>query len=128
MAFNEGTDKDIKLAFQGNNSKNPDVIEFAGDYGLTSMKLINHDGKGIDIKYLVQEINIYESIYHNSVTGTVVITDAIDLIGNLPIQGTERLEFKLKTPGSDYGPEDIIDCSSETGHPVNIFKLSHKQH
>ena len=127
MAFNKGTDKDAKLAFQGKNIKNPDVIEYAGDYGLSSMKLINHDGKSIDMKYLVAEINVYESIYENSVTGTVVITDAVDLIGNLPIQGTERLEFKLKTPGSDYGPEDIIDCSSETGHPVNIFKLSHKQ-
>jgi len=126
MAFNKGTDKDAKLAFQGNNPKNPDVIEFAGDYGLTSMKLINHDGKAIDIKYLVQEINIYESIYNNSVTGTVVITDAVDLIGNLPIQGTERLEFKLKTPGTTES-EHIIDCSSESGHPVNIFKLTHKQ-
>jgi len=126
MAFNKGTDKDAKLAFQGKNIKNPDVIEYAGDYGLTSMKLINHDGNSIDIKYLVQEINIYESIYHNSVTGTVVITDAIDLIGNLPIQGTERLEFKLRTPGTSE-PEHIIDCTSETGHPVNIFKVSHKQ-
>ena len=113
-------------SYVGHQPKNPDVIEFAGDYGLASMLLINHDGDAIDIKYLVQEINIYESIYNNSVTGTVVITDAVDLIGNLPIQGTERLEFKLRTPGTSE-PEHIIDCTSETGHPVNIFKLSHKQ-
>jgi len=113
-------------SYVGHQPKNPDVIEYAGDYGLTSMTLINHDGDAIDIKYLVQEINIYESIYNNSITGTVVITDAIDLIGNLPIQGTERLEFKLRTPGTSE-PEHIIDCTSETGHPVNIFKVSHKQ-
>jgi len=113
-------------SYVGHQPKNPDVIEFAGDYGLASMLLINHDGDAIDIKYLVQEINIYESIYNNSITGTVVITDAIDLIGNLPIQGTERLEFKLRTPGTNE-PEHIIDCSSETGNPVNIFKLTHRQ-
>jgi len=113
-------------SYVGHQPKNADVIEYAGDYGLTSMKLINHDGKAIDMKYLVQEINIYESIYNNSITGTVVVTDAIDLIGNLPIQGTERLEFKLKTPGTNES-EHIIDCSSESGHPVNIFKLTHRQ-
>ena len=126
MAFNKDIDKDTKLAYQGPKDKHPDVVEYAGDYGLREMVLINHDGDAIDIKYLAQEINIYESIYNNSITGTVVITDAIDLMGNLPIQGTERLAFKLKTPGTNE-PEHIIDCTSETGHPVNIFKITHKQ-
>ena len=108
------------------STKHPDVIEFAGDYSLRDMLLINHEGEAIDIKYLVQEINVYESIYNNSITGTVVITDATNLINNLPIQGTERLAFKLKTPGTDK-QHHIIDCSEETGFPVNIFKLTHRQ-
>jgi len=110
----------------GHKGKHPDVIDFAGDYTLRDMLLINHEGEAIDIKYLVQEINIYESIYNNSITGTVVITDATNLINNLPIQGTERLAFKLKTPGTQE-QRHIIDCSEETGYPVNIFKLSHRQ-
>ena len=80
--------------------KHPDTMDFAGDYNLSEIALINHQGEAIDIKLLVQELNIYESIYNNAVTGTVVITDAVNLINNLPIQGTERLAFKLKTPGT----------------------------
>jgi|TARA_B110000285_G_scaffold208183_1_gene248178 hypothetical protein len=126
VAFNRGTDKDTKLAFQGNNPKHPDVIDFAGDFVLKDIVLINHEGDAIDIKFLVQEINVYESIYNNSITGTVVVTDATNLINNLPIQGTERLSFKLKTPGTDK-QKHTIDCSQETGHPVHIFKLTHRQ-
>ena len=126
MAFNQGTDKDTTLAFQGNPIRHPDTMDFAGDYSLTEIALINHQGEAIDIKLLVQELNIYESIYNNAVTGTVVITDAVNLINNLPIQGTERLAFKLKTPGTQES-EDLIDCTEETGHPMHIFKLTHRQ-
>jgi hypothetical protein len=126
VAFNQGTDKDTTLAFQGNPIRHPDTMDFAGDYSLTEIALINHQGEAIDIKLLVQELNIYESIYNNAVTGTVVITDAVNLINNLPIQGTERLAFKLKTPGTQES-EDLIDCTEETGHPMHIFKLTHRQ-
>jgi len=106
--------------------KHPDTMDFAGDYNLSEIALINHQGEAIDIKLLVQEFNIYESIYHNAVTGTVVITDAINLINNLPIQGTERLAFKLKTPGTQFS-RHILDCTEETGHPMHIFRLTHRQ-
>ena len=106
--------------------KNPDVMDFAGDYSLSEIALINHQGEAIDIKLLVQELNIYESIYNNAVTGTVVITDAVNLINNLPIQGTERLAFKLKTPGT-HDSRHLLDCTEETGHPMHIFKLTHRQ-
>ena len=45
-------------------------------------------------------MNIYESIYKTSITGSLVITDSNNLIAKLPIQGTERLSFKLSTPGA----------------------------
>ena len=108
------------------NARHPDVVDFAGDFNLTSIHLHNHKGESIDIKRLVQEFNIYESIYTHTVTGTAVITDAIDLIGNGPIQGTERLSFKLSTPGV-HDSDSIIDCTEETGHPMHIYKLTSRQ-
>ncbi len=81
----------------------------------------------IDIKHLLQEFNIYESIYTHAITGTAVITDAIDLIGMGPIQGTERISFKLATPGEYADSETIIDCSEDTGHPMHIYKLRSRQ-
>ena len=42
--------------------RHPNVVEFAGNYNLKSIYLYNHKGERIDIKLLVQEFNIYESI------------------------------------------------------------------
>jgi hypothetical protein len=113
--------------------KHPDTIQFAGDYNLSSIVLHNHANegieqkhKGVDIKALVQEFNIYESIYNNALTGSVVIVDATNLINKLPIQGTERLSFKLSTPGA-HKAAHIVDCSEESGHPMHIYKLSNKK-
>ena len=84
-----------------------DTVQFAGDYRLDGIILHNHqnegidvEDRGIDIQKLVVEMNIFESIYKNSITGSLVIADSINLIAKLPIQGTERLSFKLSTPGS----------------------------
>ena len=81
--------------------KIPNNIEFAGDYDLKNIFLHNHFGEVIDIKNLVQELNIYESIYKNALTGSIVIIDAQNLIAKLEIQGLERISFKLSTPGAN---------------------------
>ena len=111
----------------------PDSVKFAGDYNLDGIVLYNHENEGIessdegiDIQDLVVEFNIYESIYKNSITGTIVIADSINLIGKLPIQGTERLAFRISTPGStDSGHS--IDCSIRTGNPMHVYKLTDKK-
>ena len=70
-----------------------DDIQFAGDYRLDGIILHNHqnegidvDDKGIDIQKLVVEMNLYEGINKHSMSGSLVIADSINLIGNLPIQ------------------------------------------
>jgi len=110
-----------------------DDIKFAGDYNLPSIHIHSHSNTGftneedgVNIQSLVAEMNIFEGINKNSVTGTLVILDSINLIGKLPIQGTERLSFKLSTPGAhEFG--HIIDCSEETGHPMHVYKLTDKK-
>ena len=100
--------------------------EYAGDYVDTQGIILMGTGgldkvDNKDISSMVIELNIYESIYNQALTGTVVITDAIDLISTLPLTGNERLAFKFHTPRGQ------IDASSETGHPFHIFKLTDKQ-
>ena len=97
-------------------------VDHAGDFNLPSIKLHNHENKTAEIRALIQEFNIYESIYKGAITGSIIISDALNMISKLPIQGTERLTFKLNTPGMP-----AIDCSDETGHPMHIYKLTDKQ-
>ena len=116
-------------------SKSPDTIDFAGDYNLSGIILQNHHGSGgnfegaeggVNIQSLVQELNIYEGINQAAVYGTMVVVDSVNLIANLPIQGTERLFFKLSTPGTSK-LEHIIDASEETGHPFYVYKVSNRK-
>ena len=113
--------------------KDPDNIQFAGDFNLAAVVIQNHKGEGVlpesggeNILPQMLELNIYESINKKAITGSIVIVDATNLIANLPIQGTERLMFKLSTPGTSKA-EHIIDASEETGHPFYVYKISNKQ-
>ena len=116
-------------------SQHPDQIDFAGDYNLKGIILQNHAGTGgnfpdaeggVNIQSLVQELNIYEGIEQSAVYGTLIVLDSTNLIGNLPIQGTERLMFRLSTPGTSK-IEHIIDASEESGHPFYVYKVSNKR-
>ena len=107
-----------------NSSEKP---EFAGDYVLERVVLINHVGFKVDIKNIMIELNIYESIYKNAVTGSIVIADEGNQIARMSIQGLERIAFHLKTPGVSYGKKDVVDASEETGSPFHIYKISDRK-
>ena len=97
-------------------------IEFAGDFKLDKIVIHNHEDRlAVDIKRLVVEFNIYESMFVNALTGTLVISDSTNLISKLPIQGTEKLTFKLSTPGSR-----TIDCT-DPGDAMHVYAVSDKQ-
>ena len=131
MAFNKGTDKDATLAYQGPPSNQ---LEFTGDYHLPYVHLISHKGEGIspdthgeNITPMVIEFNIYESIFNSSVTGSIVIADTQNLIAKLPIQGTERLSFKLTTKLDNDTPDTVIDCTESNGTAMHIYAVTDKQ-
>jgi hypothetical protein len=108
-------------------STHPDSPQHAGDYVLDSINLIGNNGDVIDIKGVYAELNIHESIYNNSITGSIVITDSLNIISRLPLQGTERIAFKLLTPGAGGSTEATVDASIKTGTPFHIYKLSDRE-
>ena len=103
-----------------------DSVEFAGDYKLDHVFLHDHMGDITDIKKVMIELNIYESIYSNALTGSIVIADAQNLISKLEINGTERISFKLSTPGA-IDTRSIVDASVETGHPFHVYKITDRK-
>ena len=96
-------------------------IEFAGDFNLKN--IVIHNGEqtlSVDIKALVVEFNIYESMFANALTGSLVISDSTNLVGSLPILGSELLTFKLNTPGTPG-----IDCT-DPGKAMHVYAVSDK--
>jgi len=64
----------------------------------------------------LQEINLYEDLFSNNLTGNIILLDALNLIKYLPIVGQEKLLLQYKTPG--LNPIELI---------FDIFKITDRQ-
>ena len=78
----------------------PDEMNFAGDYRLKDVVLHTINGEKIDIKNLLIELNVYESINKNSIYGNIIIRDSSNLIYYKSLCGQEKISFLLYTPGA----------------------------
>ena len=111
----------------------------AGDYVLSERFVLTSYRKhpdtsepvSINVRQLVSEIQIYESINDSVLTGRLTLTDGASVLDDLPLTGHELLEFSLYTPG--MSPSDLdtpvgYDFTSESGHPMFIYNITNIQH
>ncbi len=92
-------------------------LQFAGDYELDGIFVHAASTQGsLDIKPLLLELNIYESIFSPTMTGSLTIADTTNHLQNVPFKGQEELEFKFGIPDNEQ-----IDF---TRHRVRVTKVS----
>jgi len=82
--------------------------QFAGEFNLEKCELISSAGISADISGIIVEINIFESIFSNALTGSIILTDTNNLTDNMPIIGQEYISMKISTPGLE-GQENKYD-------------------
>lgn len=84
---------------------------FSGDFSLKSVKLYpivsndltTADSNVLELRQLVKEISIYESIIATSLYCQLVISDiGENLIGSLPLMGQERIRINIGTSSNNY--------------------------
>lgn len=73
-------------------------IENAGDIDITDITLICSNGKQIDLKPFMAEINITEDLFSTSLYGNITIADSLGIIENGPIVGEEYIRIDVGTP------------------------------
>lgn len=74
------------------------MAENARQFTVDSILLTTVSDKTYDITQLVLEFSIYESINNPYILGEIIVEDTtVNLLANIPIQGRELLQFKLKT-------------------------------
>lgn len=84
-----------------------EILNHAGEYNIESLYL--HTSAGlIDLKEFFTELHIFEDIYSASLTGNLILADAINLISTIPMRGDEALTIKLRTPTLPDSPNNII--------------------
>ena len=99
-------------------------ISYAGEYDLREMKILTSAGNVIDVKNIVQVIEIFEDINSPSLSGNITILDIDNIMENAPMIGLEYLSLKISTPSLE---EEMIDFGEISIRflPVrlNSFKL-----
>lgn len=102
-------------------------LDFPGDYNLNKIDIITATGEVLPLRMgIIMELNVYEDIEKNALTGSMAILDSANIITNTPLQGNERLRFKLSTPGTGDA-ETIVDASEETGYPFYIYAITDRK-
>ena len=95
------------------------TLQFAGEFSLDQCELISSAGVSADISKIIVEINIFENLFSNALTGSIIITDTNNLVDNMPIIGQEYISLKITTPGleNDGGLDftENVFCVYEMG-------------
>lgn len=77
--------------------------EFPGDFSLLEVNLYPLNGPKIDIKPLVLEIVLYETVFASALQAEVSLQDiGQNLVSNLPLVGQERIQIIISSEGLYY--------------------------
>jgi len=76
----------------------------------------------LDLKPYMMEFHLYEDIFSPTLHGSVIIRDAVNLIGKLPIIGDEVLTVDIQTPWGDVGGYNKSNLGSYD--PLNKIQKS----
>lgn len=98
-----------------------DGLQYAAQFELKSLVLIGASGQQIDVREIMYELNIFEDVFTNTMTGNLYLNDTQNIINLLPIVGVEHLVVTLHKPSTTWQFEKVFrvykisDRSKNTG-------------
>ena len=87
-----------------------ETISEAGDFKVDAVSITTSTGLVVDLLGSVMHITFFESLENAAITGSILITDHVNLVATGPIIGQEFIKMKLRTPGMS-GENGVIDFS-----------------
>ena len=105
--------------------------QYAGDFEITELQMALSDGTvvlNVDKDFILIEINIFESLFSHSITGSIIVADTREVISKGAFVGQETLTLQIQTPSPDFrktstfsdGTTKLIDF---TDAPLRIHKI-----
>jgi len=98
-----------------------DGLRFPGDVDIERIEIFSANGTGVEVTDMVAEIQIFEDMFAPCVTGTLAISDSIDLVNKFPFVGEEKVIIKIKTPAMPDTKETRID------QEFYIYKMTNRK-
>ena len=94
-------------------------MDFAGDFKLTSIVIHGPQVPSLDVRDMMLELNVYESVHASNLYGNLVMRDNANHVQNIPLVGQEDIEFVFST--NDDSKNENIDFLTFRGR---IYKVS----
>ena len=91
--------------------KSEENLQQPGQLIVDELFLTTQTLEDIDITNMYIELNIYEDVWNPHIHGSILIKDAINLIGSSPIGAGELITMKLRTATYEDEPGNVIDKS-----------------
>ncbi len=92
-----------------------DDIYYPNDIRIHDISIVA-GGETWDVQRLLLQINLFEDLYSNVLSGSITLVDAVNLIGNAPFVGQEKLLLTFETPG--------FPSAREVNLEFDIYKVS----
>ena len=96
-------------------------LKYAGDFNFDRCEILTTTGNTLDIAQLVESITFYESIFDETISGSITLKDTTNILQNGPVIGQEKLFLKLSTPQSNPDEDTVIDYTKQ---PLDIYKIN----
>lgn len=79
-----------------------DGIAKATDYSIDQLTLVGSSGMAVDLREVMRELNLFEDLFTNTMSGSLFMSDTQNLINNMPIIGMEYLLVTLSKPTTPW--------------------------
>lgn len=89
-----------------------EILQTPGDVRIKKLIIAKEDGTNLDILDYLIELNLYESIFSPTLTGSITLGDSRNLIKSFPLLGEEILFFEATTPGTGVSIEKAFRLHS----------------
>ena len=98
-------------------------IQYAGELNIDTLEILTSGGLKVDVTDITVSVDIFEDIFKNTITGSIVLGDTENILTNFKIVGQELLRLKFRTPGLTE-KQDILDF---TDNPFFIHKIAMRE-
>lgn len=76
-------------------------LRFAGDVQLRQVRLHSLNGQVANVINQIESISVYEDLFSNFLTLSMVLRESVDYLNLFPFMGEEYVDIDIVTPGTD---------------------------
>jgi hypothetical protein len=98
-------------------TENTYITEKSFEY--KELTITSSDGNSYDIYPQLIELSMFEDIYNSTISGSVLLSDSVELFSMIPLTGFEFLNISIVKPG--YSKETIFEKT------FRVYKMVHNE-